>query len=340
MPHFIYHKIVSITLIMANRFGMFYDETTGKAYTDNTFETEYIPKAHCHPKTPVHAKMHQQDRDRAALKRKKEFKKQKKESKKKWEQDGCGHASMYSFTFVDTKTEVKKESEKAAPVTVEKKSFTQFTQDSNGSAVNKLEEEDYEEIVGNHRFDILSQVASANVEKHTDLPYVLSKVASASAQIHSPSSSSKCSDSSKSCSDSSSSIEVLKTVSAEGVVVDGEKEVKVKKKSNYRTSEPEEVKPGFVCEGCGNRRYQCHQYQYGSFLVQEAMSLLDEKDADEITEDDINHRMKVSYNNKINFKCYKKTGLYDLNCWYDFPACLKEGGVAFAHKVMGDSQIL
>ena len=310
---------------MADRFGMFYDSKTGKAYTDNTFQTEYIPKAHRNPKTPVHAKMYQQDRERAAAKRKKESDKEKKQSKKQWIENGCGHASMLSYTYVDTKT---------APVTEEKPSPTRFTQYSQGSddSVDEADEEDYKEMVDNHRFDILSQVASS--AKRTDLPFVLAKVASASAAIHSPSASSKSSD-------SSDSVEVFKTVSAEGVVMEETKKVVVKQeKSNYRTSEPEEVKPGFVCEGCGNRRNQCHQYQYGSFLVQEAMSLLNEKEPDEITEADINHRMKVSYNDKLNYRCYKKTGLYDNNCWYDFPACLKEGGVAFAHKVMGDGQIL
>ena len=42
---------------MVNRFGMFYDEKTGKSYTTNTFEEEYIPQAHWNPKTPIHAKM-------------------------------------------------------------------------------------------------------------------------------------------------------------------------------------------------------------------------------------------------------------------------------------------
>ena len=32
--------------------------------------------------------------------------------------------------------------------------------------------------------------------------------------------------------------------------------------------------------------------------------------------------------------------MYDSNCWYNFPAYLKEGGDTFAHKVMGDSQTL
>ena len=62
---------------------------------------------------------------------------------------------------------------------------------------------------------------------------------------------------------------------------------------------------------------------YGAWLVQEALSLLNEKEANEITKDDINHRMKVSYNDKINFHCFKKTFLYDSDCWYNFPDCVE-----------------
>ena len=82
---------------MANRFGIFYDDKTGKAYTDNTFQTEYIPKTHRNPKTPVHAKMFKQDREKAAAKRKKDYDKQKKEAMKKFVEGGCGHANIMDF---------------------------------------------------------------------------------------------------------------------------------------------------------------------------------------------------------------------------------------------------
>ena len=49
--------------------------------------------------------------------------------------------------------------------------------------------------------------------------------------------------------DLSDSVKIFKTVSADGVVMEETKKVVVKqekrKRSNYRTSEPEEVKPGF-----------------------------------------------------------------------------------------------
>ena len=111
---------------------------------------------------------------------------------------------MLSSTFEDTKS---------SPVTKEKPSsaqFTQYSQDSDDS-VDKAEEEDYKEFVDTRMFDVLSQVASTNVNKRTNLPYVLSKIVSASANIHSPSVSSKSFE-------LSDSIEVIKTVSADIVV--------------------------------------------------------------------------------------------------------------------------
>ena len=133
------HNIWSHSYIMASKFGMFYDEQTGKSYTDNTFTTEYIPKSHRNPKTPLHARMYSQDCEQAAAKRKAESDKQKKESKKQWIKDGCGHVSMLSYTFVDTKpAAVAKEKPSSKP-------FTQYSQSSDGS-VDELEEQDYKEI--------------------------------------------------------------------------------------------------------------------------------------------------------------------------------------------------
>ena len=316
---------------MANRFGIFYDNKTGKAYTDNTFQTEYIPKTHRNPKTPVHAKMFEQDRERAAAKRKKDSDKQKKEAMKKYVEGGCGHANI--FDFIEPNSAIEDWRNRNALLTNEKEQYP-YTQNSTDG--DDDDDNDVEECDDTKRMQVLSQVASSSIrsdrEDHSD--YVMSKVASAN--VHSPSSSSKSSE---------ESIEVLKTVSAEGAVTpaDGvdngidDADVKCKKR---RKTEPEEVKPGFVCSRCGNRRKQCHQYVYGAWLVQEALSLLNEKEANEITKDDINHRMKVSYNDKINFHCFKKTFLYNSDCWYDFPDCLKEGSVAFAHRIINDGQVL
>ena len=67
---YILHK--KNTFTMANRFGMFYDEKTGKSYTSTNFSQEYIPLAHRNPKTPVHAKMYKESRAKIDSKRKKE----------------------------------------------------------------------------------------------------------------------------------------------------------------------------------------------------------------------------------------------------------------------------
>ena len=87
---------------------------------------------------------------------------------------------------------------------------------------------------------------------------------------------------------------------------------------NVQDIEPEETDTGvndkFVCVGCGNKGDDCHQYKYGSWLAQEAISFLHENEPDEFTESDVRHRMKYSYNQQLNFDCYKETFKYDSNC--------------------------
>ena len=95
----------------------------------------------------------------------------------------------------------------------------------------------------------------------------------------------------------------------------------------------------FICAGCGNRCNNCHQYVYGSWLVQEVISLLNEKEADKLSDDDVRHTMKYVYNKQLNFHCYRKTYKYDQDCWYDFPDCLETGSVEYALKVICNQQI-
>ena len=57
---------------MANRFGMFYDEKTGRSFTSTNFSQEYIPKAHRNPRSVVHTEMYAESRKKSAAKRKKE----------------------------------------------------------------------------------------------------------------------------------------------------------------------------------------------------------------------------------------------------------------------------
>lgn len=71
----------------------------------------------------------------------------------------------------------------------------------------------------------------------------------------------------------------------------------------YSIEDGDMVVSEFLCEVCGNRRGDCHQYVYGSFLVQEAVSLLQEREADEVTSDDVRHYMRCSYINHLNFTC-------------------------------------
>ena len=84
---------------MASKFGMFYDEKTGKSYTDASFTHEYIPRAHRAPKTPVHARAYEQDCERSAAKRMKQQDKKDKDRKKQWVKEGCGDQKIDMFGF-------------------------------------------------------------------------------------------------------------------------------------------------------------------------------------------------------------------------------------------------
>ena len=97
--------------------------------------------------------------------------------------------------------------------------------------------------------------------------------------------------------------------------------------------------PEFVCVSCGNKKDECHQYVYGSWLVQQTISYMNEKEMDEISMDDVKHNMKYCYNQQVNFDCYKENGMFDSNCWYPFPECLEKGGVKFALKLARNKQI-
>ena len=100
-----------------------------------------------------------------------------------------------------------------------------------------------------------------------------------------------------------------------------------------------EIEPDFVCVGCGNGPDSCHQYLYGGWLVQEAISLFDEMEPHEITEQDIIHRMQYKYNTQISFACWHEIKMYDSSCWYEFPGCLSEGAVEYAKKVIKNQQV-
>lgn len=68
-----------------------------KSYTTNTFEEEYIPMSHRHPKTPIHKKCYEQDCKHAAVKRKNKSEKKEEDAKKKWIKGGYGHANIRSW---------------------------------------------------------------------------------------------------------------------------------------------------------------------------------------------------------------------------------------------------
>ena len=317
---------------MANRFGMFYNEADGKAYTTDNFTEEYIPMSHRNPKTPVHARCYEEDRERAALKRKKDSEKKEKESKKKWVEKGCGHSSMFNF--------VSHHYQPPNPVTNEKEVQTQHSASSDVSSANNS---DYE---GDR------PVKTENSE--SGMGYSLSQIARG--EYNSPACSTKSSES------SSSSVEVVKTVlpfelkNEDTVEVDVDVEDEEDGEDEYdpddinvQDIEPEEnsqTEQGgvdeaddFVCVGCGNDRENCHQYLFGGWLVQDAICILDEKSPDEITEEDVINRMKDKYNTQLSFGCWHKIKMFDTACCYDFPGCLRESSVEYALKVIKNQQI-
>ena len=313
---------------MANRFGIFYNDKDGKAYTTNTFEEEYVPMSHRNPKTPVHAQCFQHDRDRAALKRKKDSEKKEKESKKKWVNQGCGHASMFGYLSVDENgNRIPHQRQPPNPVTSEK---LDQKPESVKSGCEDMEEE---------------TVTTGKIED-AGMDYRLTQIARG--EYNSPDCSTKSSG-------SSSSVEVVKTVLPFQLknVEDGSVESVDSKNVDsedideddicVQDIEPEEDETNeeadFVCVGCGNDRNRCHQYLFGGWLVQEAISLLDEKNADEITEDDVLLRMQEKYNTLLSFGCWHEIQMYDTSCWYDFPGCLRESSVEYALKVIKNQQV-
>ena len=98
------------------------------------------------------------------------------------------------------------------------------------------------------------------------------------------------------------------------------------------------VNSNFVCIGCGNCRDDCHEYLYGSWLVQETISLMNKKEPVELTENNARHRMRYEYNKHVNFACYKEVHKYNSDCWYQFLDCLEKGAVQYGIKIFKNQQ--
>ena len=318
---------------MANCFGMFYDKKTGKSYTSTTFSQEYIPQAHQNPKTPIHAKMYAESRERTALKRKKERKKESEkaaeEAKKQYIKEGSGHkkiVELFKFSRSDHSPDTPTESTKPKAVSAEKEDASDESNENLSMSDSCLKSNDQATYT-------LSQVVSRNPKS----PMYTS--------------------------DSSDSVKVTKVVSG-----DTGSDLKVKSSTSQESfgtgsddkedeedgginvqdipAPPEDdnplglaPSPEFVCVSCGNKQDNCHQYMYGSYLVQEAISFLDEKELDKITEDDVRHRMRYMYNTCMRGDCYMEVRKFDLTGWYNFPDCLEEGGVKYALKMARNQQI-
>ena len=96
----------------------------------------------------------------------------------------------------------------------------------------------------------------------------------------------------------------------------------------------------FVCVACGNKKKECHQYMYGGWLVQEAITMLRERGPANLPEEDIRAHLKYKYNTQLSFGCWHENKKYDLDCCYNFPDCLEQGGIQFGLKVVRNMQIL
>ena len=158
---------------MASRFGMFYDEKTGKSYTDSSFQHEYIPKSHHHPKTPVHARAFEQDRKRSAGKRKKQHDKENKEKKKHWKENGCGHKNIKMFGFFRDSPETPKDKEDSS-CSKKPATFTPVSSEKPESLNSPVSDKDDSKVVA-------SQVVSSH--SHVGSPSVKSTSSSSSSSI-------------------------------------------------------------------------------------------------------------------------------------------------------------
>ena len=68
------------------------------------------------------------------------------------------------------------------------------------------------------------------------------------------------------------------------------------------------VKVAFVCSACGNQHDDCHQYMYGTFLVNDCISYFEDNSLDEVTDHEvIKDHYKYKYNQYLCFICHHDT---------------------------------
>ena len=289
--------------------------------------------------------MYEESRKNLATKRKKESDKETREKKKKWVESGCGHGNLKDM-FKCTHSHLNL-SDRSVPVTTEKKNLKEGSESVNASE-DELDSSD--ELSPEYR---LKQIPEYNFNQIALADPMSPVKESISQKHHSPMSMS---------SSSSSTVQVTKVVSAKSVTstkvtesldvkktdvklekVSSTTDVEVDTESNVADEDAvskQDQDHKFVCSACGNNSEECHQYVYRSWLVQETISFMNEKELDEISINDVRHNMKYAYNKQLNFGCYRESQKYDWDCWYEFPECLEKGGVEFAVKVFHNKQIL
>ena len=334
-------------LNMANRYGLVYDpnfQPKNRHRDDN-----YIPQAHRNPKTPVHALVYEQNRERAlATKRKAEKK-----------ASGCGHKSLFAFVTVDnSRHQPPPWNQASVPFEVDcdatQPSQTQLTQDGFFETFDDAFGENFEGKETSEAKDSESVDSRSPVRRLNFASQNLSLAQSVGSRTQSSSDSSEVKVLEVRKADSSVKQKDDKKIEArnEGkeevdhaedeVKVESdvkvEDEVKVEGEGKANKGEDESVVE-FVCVACGNKKDDCHQYIYGTFLVHECISYFEERAADEVTDELLEYHFRFKYNQYLRFLCHRETKKHDVKTWYDPPECLKKGSLKFALKLVHGQQV-
>ena len=283
----------------------------------------------------MHAKAYEQDRKRSVAKRKKQQEKEEKDRKKQWVKKGCGHKPIKMFGFFKDQdcSSTSRKSDQTTTKKVEPVKSSSTNSDYVASQVISTS------ALNSPSAKLASYSSSIEITKVVKGKDELNDTLSTQ---NSNSDTSEGGEDDKDLTDINvQDIEFQEDLTDINVQdIEGQEDsTDINVQDVEGQEEDIEVDDKFVCQGCGNKGKECHQYKYGSWIVQEAISFFHENEPDKITESDVKHNMKYAYNKQLNFDCYKETYKYDSNCWYDFSPCLEKGGVEYGLKVVQNQQI-
>ena len=107
---------------------------------------------------------------------------------------------------------------------------------------------------------------------------------------------------------------------------------------------PSTLPDDFRCMGCGNEKSACHQKLFGTFLIQDTLtlynnSLLSEKPVE--IDDDVIHRLfKDKYPEHLQAFVMFHHFEYDEKIDYDLPECLVEGALKKACTLISSKKTM